>query len=251
MQTIISLCYVIIISSPIRDNFMTLTVKTRVGSCAQLHATSPPPRVNVTVTATSPKLSHKQAIILRLIFTSWLQSEHCSHLSRNERATSPHFLDCDAPDGAARGARVPAGGEPEGLGVLPTVVSDRTAMPHSADRHNKTTSRPTQKHTPLLRTTPHGRSGGHRPPPRLPSPTPLPSSQPPPVGRRASCIYMRWRGRPLVGRSSSWLMLLTQISQAASCRRLNESFFFFLESSCTQRCGLLHTSDPAAVIHLH
>lgn len=34
--------------------------------------------------------------------------------------------------------------EPEGLGVLPTVVSDRTAMPHSADRHNKTTSRPTQ-----------------------------------------------------------------------------------------------------------
>lgn len=57
--------------------------------------------------------------------------------------------------------------------MLPTVVSDRTAMPHSADRHNKTTSRPTQKHTPRLRTTPHGRSGGHRPPPPTPLPTAL------------------------------------------------------------------------------
>lgn len=41
-------------------------------------------------------------------------------------------------------ARVSVEGEPEGLAVLPTVVSDRTAMPRSADRHKKTTSRPTQ-----------------------------------------------------------------------------------------------------------
>lgn len=45
---------------------------------------------------------------------------------------------------AALRARVPGEGEPGGLGVLPAAVSDRTAMPHSADRHNKTTSRPTQ-----------------------------------------------------------------------------------------------------------
>lgn len=41
-------------------------------------------------------------------------------------------------------ARVSVEGEPEWLAVLPTVVSDRTAMPRSADRHKKTTSRPTQ-----------------------------------------------------------------------------------------------------------
>lgn len=117
------------------------TMKTRVGSCAQLHTIS---LLSVATTATSPKLSHKQGIILRLIFTSLLQSGRCSHLSRSERARSPHFLDCDALDRAALAARVSAQGEPEGLGVLPTVVSDRTAMPHSADRHNKTTSRPTQ-----------------------------------------------------------------------------------------------------------
>lgn len=41
-------------------------------------------------------------------------------------------------------ARVSVQGGPEGLVVLPTVVSDRTAMPRSADRYKKTTSRPTQ-----------------------------------------------------------------------------------------------------------
>lgn len=33
--------------------------------------------------------------------------------------------------------------EPRRLLVLPAAVSEPTAMPHSADRHNKTTSRPT------------------------------------------------------------------------------------------------------------
>lgn len=126
------------------------------GNLSTLHHT------NVTVTATSPKLSHCQPITLRLIFTS-LHCACCSHLFRGERARSPHFLDCDALGRAALGARAPAGGEPEGLLLLPNVVSDRMAMPHSADGHNKTTSRPTQEHTPRLRTTPHGRSGGHRP----------------------------------------------------------------------------------------
>lgn len=55
-----------------------------------------------------------------------------------------------------------------GLPVLPTGVSGRTAMPHSADGHNKTTSRPAQNALGGFRTTPHGRSGGHRPPPSLP-----------------------------------------------------------------------------------
>lgn len=102
------------------------------------------PLLPVTTTATQPKLTHNQVITLRLIFTSSLQCRRCSHLSRSERARSPHFLDCDAPDRAGLGARDPGEGERDGLGVLPTVVSDRTAMPHSADRHNKTTSRPTQ-----------------------------------------------------------------------------------------------------------
>lgn len=100
--------------------------------------------LSVTTAATQSQLSHKQAMILGLIFTSLLQYGRCSHLSRSERARSPHFLDYDAPDRAALVARVSVEGEPEGLWVLPTVVSDRTAMPHSADRHNKTTSRPTQ-----------------------------------------------------------------------------------------------------------
>ena len=115
-----------------------------VGSCALTsHHTALPP-LSVTASATSPKLSHKQAITLRFILTSLLQSERRSRVSRGERARSPHFLDRDAPLGAALGGRAPADGEPGGLGLLPTVVSDRTAMPHSADRHNKTTSRPTQ-----------------------------------------------------------------------------------------------------------
>lgn len=116
---------------------MTLSLSLFGGILSTLH------HISVTVTATAPKLSHSQAIMSRLIFTS-SQCERCNHLLRSERARSPHFLDCDAPDRAALGARVPAEGEPGGLLVLPTVVSDRTAMPHSADGHNKTTSRPTQ-----------------------------------------------------------------------------------------------------------
>ncbi|KAK5862513.1 hypothetical protein PBY51_017901 [Eleginops maclovinus] len=47
-------------------------------------------------------------------------------------------------DRAALRARVCGEAEPEGPVLSPTVVSDRTAMAHSADRHNKTTSRPTR-----------------------------------------------------------------------------------------------------------
>lgn len=127
----------------------------------------------MTTAATQPKLSHKRAIILRLIFTSLLQYVRCSHLSRGERARSPHFLDCDALDRAALGARVPVEREPEELAVLPAGVSDRTAMPHSADRHSKTTSRPTQN---TLRGSALPRTAG------LMGTAP---SQPPPIGWQA------------------------------------------------------------------
>lgn len=75
-----------------------------------------------------------------------------------------------------------------GLLVLPTGVSGRTAMPHSADGHNKTTSRPAQNALGGFRTTPHGRSGGRRPPP----------SQPPPVGR-ARCVHNHEVSRTDIG----------------------------------------------------
>lgn len=43
--------------------------------------------------------------------------------------------------------------EPDRVGGLPAVVWERTAVAHSADRHNITTSRPGKAHTQLLRTT--------------------------------------------------------------------------------------------------
>ncbi len=101
--------------------------------------------------------------------------------------------------------------------MLPTVVSDRTAMPHSADRHNKTTSRPTQN------------TLGSSAPPRTTGPAgTAPPAQPQPVGWRvkpALCIIMRCHTQPLDESSSSWLMLLIPISQLTSCSRLNESFW--------------------------
>lgn len=95
----------------------------------------------LTSTTSQMKVSNKQPT--RFIFTSLLQCWRCSHLSRCEGARSPHFLDCDAPGSAAVRPGFCAG-RTGGAGCASTVVSDRTAMPSSADRHKKTTSRPTQ-----------------------------------------------------------------------------------------------------------
>ncbi|KAK5922530.1 hypothetical protein CgunFtcFv8_019780 [Champsocephalus gunnari] len=76
-------------------------------------------------------------------------------------------------DRAALRACVCGGEEPGGAGVIPAAVSDRIAMAHSADRHNKTTSRPT-------RNTLRGSA-----PPRTAGPMGAAPSLPPPINRRS------------------------------------------------------------------
>lgn len=115
----------------------------------------------LTSTTSQMKVSNKQPT--RFIFTSLLQCWRCSHLSRCEGARSPHFLDCDAPGSAAVRPGFCAG-RTGGAGCAShcCVRPDSDATFSRSPQKNNIS--PYARHTPRFRTTPRGRSGGHRPP---------------------------------------------------------------------------------------